>query len=256
MLLLSTSSLKWYWIHRICSFVKKAGYDWIDLYMDTQEFDLWDLNYLKEIKDFYNINILSITASWELLNKAKVNMILDIANALKTEIVTFSPPNITSKDKAWFTKYLQEIKNDFDFIISIQNVENEYIFYIIPKYKNMHLIETKKITWYTSLNIANINNESSIDIIKAINLLWSSLKNVYLSDKKLDKYWLIPWKEKSWISNLPIESFLMQLKANSYNGFITIKVDPQELWVWSEEIIIKNLEKIKNYYSKYYLNFK
>ncbi len=104
-------------------------------------------------------------------------------------------------------------------------------------------------TWIT-------NAFTELKNIKAINLLWSSLKNVYLSDKKLDKYWLIPWKEKSWISNLPIESFLMQLKANSYNGFITIKVDPQELWVWSEEIIIKNLEKIKNYYSKYYLNFK
>lgn len=256
MLLLSTSSLKWYWIHRICSFVKKSNYDWLDLYMDTNEYDLWDLEYLKEIKNHYNINILSITACWEWLNKAKVNIILDIAKELKVEVVTFSPPHITDKDKTWFTKYLQEVKNDFDFVISIQNVESKYIFFIIPKYKNMPLVDIKKITWYASLDVANINNESSIDIIKAIWLLWNSLKNIYLSDKKLDKYWLLPWKEKSWISNLPIESFLMQLKANSYNWFITIKVNPDELWVWNEEMILKNLDKIKNYYNKYYLNFK
>jgi hypothetical protein len=60
--------------------------------------------------------------------------------------VTFSPPHITDKDTTWFTKYLQEVKNDFDFNISIQNVESKYIFFIIPKYKNMPLIDIKKIT--------------------------------------------------------------------------------------------------------------
>ncbi|MFA5917072.1 MAG: hypothetical protein WC850_02435 [Candidatus Gracilibacteria bacterium] len=256
MLLLSTSSLKGYGIHRICNFVKKANYDGLDLFMDLSEYDLWDMDYLKEIKNAYQVNILSITASGEGLNKTKVNSILDIAKTLGVQVVTFSPPHITDKDTTWFTRYLQEVKNDFDFNIAVQNVESKYIFFIIPKYKNMPLIETKKITGYASLDIANIDNNSSIDIIKAINMLGNSLKNIYLSDKKADKYGLLPGKERSGISNLPIESFLMQLKSNSYNGFITIKVDPTELGVGNEELILKNLEKVKNYYTKYYLNFK
>jgi len=256
MLLLSTSSLKWHWIHRICDILKKSNYDWLDLYMDKEEYDLWDIEYMKKIKNLFWIEILSITSPWEWLNKTKVNQIFDLAKALKVQVVTFSPPRIEDRDKTWFTKYIQEIKNDFDFNISIQNVESKYIFFIIPKYKNMTLTDIKNITWYTSLDIANIDNDSSIDIIKAIKILWISLKNVFLSDKKWDIYWLLPWQEKSWISNLPIESFLMQLKSNSYNWFITLKISPSELWIWNEELILKNLEKIKLYYNKYYLNFK
>jgi hypothetical protein len=31
--------------------------------MDLSEYDLWDMDYLKEIKNAYQVNILSITAS-------------------------------------------------------------------------------------------------------------------------------------------------------------------------------------------------
>lgn len=256
MLLLSTYSLKWYWIHRICDILKKADYDGLDLYMDPNEYDLWDIDYINKIKDLYWVKILSITSPWEWVNKARANMIFEIAKNIQAQIVTFSPPLINDIDRTWFTKYLQEVKNEFDFNISVQNVENKYIFFIIPKYKNMPLSEIKKITWYTSLDIASIDNNSTIDIIKAINILWVSLKNVFLSDKKWDIYGLLPGKERSWISNLPIESFLMQLKSNNYNWFITLKVNPLELWVWNEEIILKNLERVKAYYNKYYTNFK
>ncbi|MDD3302326.1 MAG: hypothetical protein PHN31_02140 [Candidatus Gracilibacteria bacterium] len=256
MLLLSTSSLKGYGINRICDILKKSNYDGLDLYMDKEEYDLWDIEYMKKVKDLFGIEILSITSPGEGLNKTKVNLIFDLAKALNVQVITFSPPRIEDRDKTWFTKYIQEIKNDFDFNVSIQNVESKYIFFIIPKYKNMTLTDIKNITGYTSLDIANIDNDSSIDIIKAIKILGISLKNVFLSDKKGDTYGLLPGKEKSGISNLPIESFLMQLKSNSYNGFITLKVSPSELGVGNEELILKNLEKIKLYYNKYYLNFK
>ncbi len=256
MLLLSTYSLKWYWLHKIWEILKKSNYDWLDLYMDSNIYDLWDSEYIKKIIDLYDIKILSITSPWEWINKSKVNMIFEIAKSLWVQLVTFSPPLISDLDKTWFTKYLQEIKNEYDFNIAIQNIENKYVFFIIPKYKNMPLAEVKQITWYSSLDIANIDNNSSLDIIKALKIMGVSLKNVYLSDKKLEKYWLLPWKEKSGISNLPIESFLMQLKSNNYNWFITLKVDPLELWVWNEELILKNLERIKFYFNKYYTNFK
>lgn len=256
MLLLSTYSLKWYWIHRILEIVKKSNYDWLDLYMDFKEYDLWDINYIKEIKEKAKIDILSISTPNKWLNKIKVDKIFDIAKALWVQLVTFSPPHVTDKNKTWFTKYLQEVKNDFNFNIAIQNIENKYIFFIIPEYRSMPFDEIKKITWYTSLEIANIDNSSSIDIIKASKMLWASMKNVFFSDKKWDDEWILPWKESWWISNLPLESFLMNLKANAYNWFITLKVSPDNLWVWDEEEVLKNLEKVKNYYKKYYLDFK
>jgi homospermidine synthase len=48
----------------------------------------------------------------------------------------------------------------------------------------------------------------------------------------------------------------MKLKTWGYNGFITLKVKPSELWVGNEERVLQNLEYAKNYYSKHYLNFK
>lgn len=256
MLLLSTYSLKWYWIHRIFQIGKKSNYDWLDLYMDLKEYDLWDVDYIKDIKEKSWINVYSITVPSKWLTKVKIEKIFEIADALKVQLVTFSPPHIGDKSKTWFTKYLQEIKNNFNFNIAIQNIETKYILFIIPEYRNIPLNELKNITWFSSLDIANIDNSSAIDIIKATKILWTSMKNVFFSDKRWDEYWLLPWKEISWISNLPLESFLMNLKANAYNWFITLKVDPMELWVWDEEEVLKNLEKIKKYYTKYYIDFK
>lgn len=223
--------------------------------MDLEEYDLWSSEYIKELKEKSWVEILSITAPSKWLTKTRIEKIFEIADILKVQLVTFSPPHISDRSKTWFTKFIQEEKNNFNFSIAIQNVENKYIFFLIPEYRNMPLADLKNITWFTSLDIWNINNSSSIDIIKANEIFWNSMKNVYFSDKKWDRSGLIPWKESSWISNLPLESFLMHLKANVYNWFITLKVNPQELWVWDEITLLKNLEKIKKYYTKYYIDF-
>ena len=255
MFLISTYSLKWYWLHKIWKILEWSKFDWIDLYMDPNNYDLWDVEYLKDFKNEFWIKILSISTPWATINKAKATIIFNIAKELDVQLVSFSPPFL---ENTWnsFTKFLKEVKDDYDFNISIQNIENKYILFVIPKNWNIPLNETKDVTWFTSLDVANLDNNSSVDIINAINILWSSLKNVYLSDRKWDKYWLIPWKEKSWISNLPIESFLMKLKSNSYNWFITLKVDPAELWVWNEELMKSNFDRVHSYYNKYYKEFK
>ena len=73
MLLLSTSSLKWYWIHKIFTLVKKAKYDWIDLVIDENDYDVMDENYLKWLSDAFEIPVLSVTAPSKWLNKERLN---------------------------------------------------------------------------------------------------------------------------------------------------------------------------------------
>jgi sugar phosphate isomerase/epimerase len=51
MLLVSTSSLSGYGLHRIFSFVKKAGYDGIDLVLTKQNYDTWSADYIKSLID-------------------------------------------------------------------------------------------------------------------------------------------------------------------------------------------------------------
>ena len=157
-------------------------------------------------------------------------------------------------------KYLMALLDDkCKFIIAISqctfNIQLSILDYF-PEYKNATLWEIKKITWDTSLDLSSIDSSSWTDILKAKNILWATIKNVYLSDKRWSKIWLLPGWAWGGISYLPLESFFMKLKTTWYNWFITLKVNPNELWVSNEEMVLQNLEYSKNYYKKHFLNFK
>lgn len=256
MILISTYSLIWYWLHRVFDFTKKAWYDWIDLYLTKNNYDLWDEDYIKSLSDSFDIPVLSITVILRWMNEKKVDRIMKIAKALWVQVISFSPPHISDKNNVWFTKYLLKIKRDTHLSLSVLNVEPKMIFLIIPEYKNATLTEIKKITWDTALDLSAIDVSSWTDILKARNILWATIKNIYLSDKRWSKKWLLPGTAWWWTSYLPLESFFMKLKTTWYNWFITLKVSPWELWVSNQERVLQNLEYTKNYYIKHFLNFK
>jgi len=53
MLLLSTSSLTGYSLHRIFSFAKKAKYDGLDITLNRLNYDFWDADYVKGLSDAF-----------------------------------------------------------------------------------------------------------------------------------------------------------------------------------------------------------
>lgn len=256
MLLLSTSSLKWYGIHKIFILTKKAKFDWIDLVIEKNNFDSLDENYLKTLSDAFELPILSITPPDKWLDKQKVDKIVKMTEVLKTQVINFYPPHFSDKNTDWYFKYLNKIKKEKRISISIQNVEQKMLYFIIPEYKNSNLIDIRKITWDTTLNIANIDKSTWIDLLKTQSILWNTITNVFLSDKSAWKDWLLPWNAWWWVSYLPLESFLMKMKVNWYNWFFTLKVKPQELWAWSDEKVLFSLEWFKKYYNKHFLEYK
>lgn len=252
MILLSTSSLSWYWIHRILLLSKKAWFDWIDLCLNYFDYDLWDWDYIKSLCELTWIKVLSITAPSKWLNEEIIDDIVSLSKKLGAQIINFSPPYFKDINASWFAKHLIKVKSETKISISIKNVEPEFLLLVIPKYKNSSLLDIKKITWDTSLDLSIVDNWVWLDIIHSHKLLWTSLKNIYLSDKD----WALPWYAWWWISNFPLESFLMKLKTTAYNWFISLKVNPDDLWVWNEELLLQNLSNIIEYYKKYYLNYK
>jgi hypothetical protein len=255
-ILLSTASLNWYWLHRIFKFAHKAWFDWLDLSLSKFNFDSWDEDYLKDLSNSFNMPILSITAPAKGMNIKTVDRIVQMAWKLWSQVITFSPPHFTDKNITWFTKYLLKIKRDTHISIAIQNVAPKFLFFIIPEYKNATLYEIKKITGDTALDLSSIDNSSWMDILKAQKMLWSSIKNIFLSDKHGAKTWILPAWAGWWISYLPLESFFMKLKTSWYNGFVSLRVKPTELWAWTEEKVLQNLEYSISYYKKHFLNFK
>ncbi len=256
MLLLSTSSLKWYWMHKIFSFVKEAKYDGIDLVIDEKNYDSLDEKYLKSLSEEFGVPILSITAPDKWLSNQKIDKIIEMAKVFQTQVINFYPPHISDKNADFFVKYLSRIKKDLRISVSIQNVEQKFKLFVIPEYKNNNLLELKKITWDTALNIENIDKSSWIDLLKTLHTLWNTIVNVYLSDRDGTKEWLLPWNSGWWLSFLPIESFLMKLKSSGYSWFFSLKVKPTELWAGNEEKVLENLKDLKNYYKKNFVDYK
>lgn len=256
MILLSTASLNWYWLHRIFSFAKEAWFDGIDLSMSKLNYDMWDEDYLKELSESIWIPVLSITAPTWWMDEKKVDKIVRISKTLWSQLITFSPPHISDKSSTWFTKYLLRVKRDIHIWVSIKNVEPEFLLFVIPKYKNASLYDIKRVTGDTALDLSSIDSSSSNDILKAQKILWSSIRNIYLSDKKWPRSFLLPGNAWWWISYLPLESFLMKLRIAWYNGFISLKVRPSELKVGNKERVLQNLEYSINYYKKHFLDYK
>jgi len=235
---------------------KKAWYDWLDLVIEHQDFDSWNFTYLKSLCDAFELPILSITAPEKGITKDKVNKIIKIAIETKAQVLNFYPPHITDKNMSWFFPYLVKTKRDTRKTINIQTVDQKYLLFVIPEFKNASLTEIKKITWDTSLNISSIDKSSWIDLLKALSILWNSLTNVYLNDRNWPKTWLLPGSSWWWISYLPLESFLMKLRTNWYKWYISLRVRPSEIWAWNDDKVYQNLEHAKNYYKKHFLDYK
>ena len=256
MLLLSTSSLTWYWLHKIFNFAHKAWFDWLDISLWKLNYDYWDEDYIKELSNSFNIPVLSITAPNKWMDEKTVDRIIKISLKLWAQLITFSPPYFTDKNTNWFSKYLLKIKKDLNISIAVQNVESKFRFFILPEYKNSTLYEIKKITWDTSLDLSSIDKSSWLDILKAQKILWNSIQNILLNDRHGIKDHILPWLAGWWISYLPLESFFMKLKTTWYKWFITLKVKPNELWIWKNDVVIQKLKNCITYYKKHFLNYK
>lgn len=255
-LLLSTSSLQGYWIHRTLLIAKKSWFDWIDLVLNKENFDLWDEDYIFSLTKEIWIKVLSITAPSKGVDEESINKIISLAEKLGSQLVTFSPPYFKDSNASWFGEYLTKVKKETNLSVAIKNIEPEFLLLIIPKYKKASFIDIKKITWDTALDVGSIDSNSWVDINKAYRTLWTSIKNIYLSDRQQNKYGLLPGQAWGWISYLPLESFLMKLKTSWYRSFISIKVNSDSLWVWNEELVLQNFKNVISYYNKHYKDYK
>jgi len=256
MLLLSTSSLTGYWLHRVFCFAKEAWYEGIDIALWMLNFDLWDSEYILELSKNFNIPVISLTAPWKDMSQKKLDSIMDMAEVLESEVVTFSPPHFMDKDTKWFWDPLKKLQKDSSIEICIQNVESKYLFFVIPEYRNATLGKIKTVTWKTTLDVTAIDSSTTMDIMRAQAELGRSLQNIFFADRLSSQRGLLPGSAGASLSHLPLESFLMKLKSSNYEGHFTIKVSPKEMWVWDANDVINKLIYIKKYYEKHFLYYK
>ena len=252
MLLLSTSSLRGYGLHKIFSLAKNAQYDGINLDLNSLDYDTENIEYIAALSKEFGVPVVSITAYERRMTPRIVDRIVRMARSLGTKVVNFYPPHRLDRDGEWFTEYLPKVHSrEQEFALAVINVEPKTFLFLIPEYKDATLPLIKKVTGQTSLHVSNVDPESGTDLIKTFSLLGNSIQNVYLSDKSGNKEELLPGK-----GDMPLESLLIKLREAGYKNYFTLKIAPKELGAGDDEDVMKNLESAKKYYRRHFLGEK
>lgn len=248
MLLISTSSLAGYGLHRIFEFAKTSEYDGIDLNVDFAQFDTFNAEYLKKLSLDTGVKICSLTLPEKSLTTGQLEFMIRIAEELSIPMVNIHPPHRLEKEKDWFGEHLKTLQTKYPkVLLNVINAPPKTWLFIIAEYGDARPETIKKMTEHTALSIANIDPNSGVDLMRTFYLLGSTMEFVYLSDKKEGNEKLFPGE-----GLMPLESLLIKLSDVKYNGVFSLQVDPKSLGAGDDELVVKNLERAKKYLYKYF----
>lgn len=248
MLLLSTSSLQWYGLHKIFLLAKQANYGGIDLSIDFDTFDTTNAEYIDSLIQSTDIPVVSITAPERKLTRKQFEIILHLASDLGVKIINVHPPHRLDREKDWFGEHLQMVAQKYPSLtINIINAPPKTWLFLISEYGDARPETIKKITEHTALSIANVDPSSGVDLMKTFVLLGSTMGFVYLSDKTEEKDGVFPGE-----GNMPLESLLIKLSDINYSWHFSLSVDPKELSAGEDEEVVQKLRDVESFLLKYY----
>ncbi len=248
MLLVSTSSLSGYGLHKIFSLVKQSSYDGIDLVVDPENYDTFDAKYIRLLSEYSGVKVWSISAPERKMNKKQVDTILRLAEDLGVTLVNFHPPHRIDRDKEWFGEYLELMtKNHPEITISIVNAPPKTWLFIISEYGDARPETIKKITGNTTLSINNVEPESWVDLLKTFSILGNTIKHIYLTDKTEEHSRMFLGS-----GSMPLESLLIKLSELGYRGSFSLEVTPHELHAGNDDEVLRRLSEAKHFWEKYY----
>ncbi len=249
MLLLSTSSLAGYGLHKIFSLAKQSGYDGIDLSVDFDMYDTCDAGYIDSLITSIDLPVVSLSAPERKLTKKQFDQVLTLANDLGVGVVNIHPPHRLDKEKDWFGEYLKVIASKFpNIVINIINAPPKTWLFVISEYGDARPETIKKITEHTALSIENVDPASGVDLMKTSILLGSTMGFIYLSDKSDEETGLFPGE-----GTMPIESLLIKLAEVGYTGYFSLCVAPEALSAGEDdEQVVKKMASARTFLGKYF----
>lgn len=246
MITLSTDSLRGYGLNRIFEFIKEAGYDGVDLYVDPKDFDTQDADYIKKLIDEFGLPVVSLQTQ----NNATAKNIVEavtMAKKIGTKIIIVQPPKMFNfKYIKWLTNEVPKIRQREEISIALENAPSATFLGIIPEHALNNLNELRKFK-HAALDTTRVAQKKD-DLIRVFNILRKYLVHVHISNVKKGKGYAMPDE-----GILPLESFLTKLKQEGYKGAISFKIHPKFLRAGDHEKVLKNLAECKKFYTDYYV---
>jgi sugar phosphate isomerase/epimerase len=248
MLTLSTDSLTGYGLNRIFEFVKEAGYDGIDIQIDSKNYDTQNTEYIKKLSEEHGVKIQSIKAPYDANTDKEVLQAVGMAKKLDAKVVIIQPPKLMNfKFVGWLKKEIPKLRAKERISIALENAPAKTLLGIFPEHAMGNLAELKEFK-HACIDTSRVADKSE-DIIRVYNSLKNYLVHLHLSNVNRGKKYNLPQE-----GILPLESLLAKLKQDKYPGAISIKVNPKFLGAGDDEEVIKSLKECKEFYEKYYKN--
>lgn len=245
MISLHTSSLKHYGLNRIFEFAAAADYDGIEIEVNKDNFDTQNAEYIKKLSEKNKLPIVALCAPKEADEKI-LKHIIEMASYLNCPIVSISAPKLMDfKQLKWIKKEVPTIKKKKNIEISLINNGSKTVFGFLPERSMNNSADLKQFGSVT-IDCSMVSSKKE-DLIRFYENLKKTVTHIHLSNVKKHKEYSFPNE-----GILPLESFLKKLKHNNYQGAISLKVRPSELSAGEDEVVIKLLQKAKNFIEEYF----
>ena len=245
MIVLHTSSLRKYGLNRIFDFVKKAGYDGIEIEVDKNDFDTQNAEYIKKLSEEFSLPVVALHAPQNGGEKS-IEHVVDMASYLGCPLVIITPPKLTDfKMTRWLSKEVPILRKKKNIQIALSNTGGKTMLGFLPE-RAMNNLEDLKKFGMVSLDCSMTASKKQ-DLIRFYENLKKLIVHVHLSNVRRHKEYSLPNE-----GILPLESFLKKLKQNKYEGAISLRVRPQELAAGDDELVIKRLKKVKEFILEYF----
>lgn len=243
-ILLSTTTLQGYSLDRIFEVAKLAGFEGIDLKVESGNFDSYDAPYLKTLMERHQIKVFSIEAP-DRYTENDVEKLVELAKKLETRVIVVSAPSLLSFSLTnWLKKEVPKIRRKENISIALENAKDETYLGVIPKHAMNNIYEMKKFK-HASIDLSLLFERGS-DIINTYNNLKDFLVHIHISNARRGKLYS-DLKD----GNLPIESLLSKLQTSDYLGGLSIKISPKEFELRSQDKVVQKLKEQIDFCKKY-----
>ncbi len=244
MLLFHSNNLTHYGLERIFEFAKKAGYDGLEIGVDTI-YDTQDATYLKKLEERYGIKIRAFSLSEKYEEKLMKNF-QETVREFPGSTINLNPSHVLSfRYKKWLNKTLPKLAKKYDLKFCRKNTPVKMMLGFIPQ-RSDNSLEALKRNGNICLDLSALalSNE---DIMRTVGDLNDHLQHIYLSNVSKGQSYALPNA-----GVLPIESFLVKLAHRGFTGSFTVKVRPQSLSEGDEDLLLEKMIKTRKFYEKYF----
>ena len=169
MITLSTDSLKGYGLNRIFKFIKEAGFDGVDLYIDPRDFDTQDADYVKELMEEFKLPVVALQTP---MNATAKNVVaaVEMAKKLGAKVLVVQPPKVFNfKYIKWLGAEVPKIRQREEISIALENAPAQMFLGIIPEHAMNNLNELRKFK-HAALDTTRIAQKKD-DLIRVCHIL-------------------------------------------------------------------------------------